>query len=729
MIPTSALYKELRAQEGSWYETQVVRGAVIYGDNPLHPYEKKIEKLSINPALFDDNGPQIGIARAAKCTLQIYEDKRAWPRMASFLVRMRLHSADDSQVSEWINKGVFFTDRRKPDVFGMLTITAMDGMLLLEQSWTDKVAQLPEKWPITAAAAAPLLVEATGIELEDDGILDDAVAFIGLNTKATAREVWSDIAAAHACNLQLTTEGKLRLVPYTQLATYTGAVVDQAVAGIAIVNALGSGYTGAVADKAIANMAIAGTQGDEPDNFFKLGLAVSSLDTGDDLPAITGVELTTETGMRAAAGNAEGYVIKGICNFSDSAAAELCLSRISRKFYRPFDASTAHIDIAAEPGDLVSINNVIYQIASMDWTICAMPTADIAAEFEEEIDHEYTVLSEGGKALRIAVDSVNRLETFLQTDFAETVQDLQGQIDGKAQTWYQDEDPAKGWTDEEARDHIGDLWRRTTDGTTWIYTENGWEQMGVPEEVFDAIDGKAQIFVTQPVPPYSVGDLWFAGAGADIMTCIAPRETGSFSASDWRKYNKYTDDTAADKVATDLRDNYLTAAKTRSAIEQSAASIRQSVAAQYVSNTTLSDTLADYSPTAQIQQNYYSKSESDKKADALASEIELTDSRLTLAFSQLRADTNDAVNAISYYIRYEDGVVIIGKTDSPTSIRISNEQIGLYYDGELLSYWNQDRQYTPKALQIPTGGSFTLGSVLYQPRNSGNLSLMWVGGS
>jgi len=708
MIATSALYKELRAQEGSWYETQVVRGAVIYGDNPLHPYEKKIEKLSINPALFDDNGPQIGIARAAKCTLQIYEDKSAWPRMASFLVRMRLHSADDSQVSEWINKGVFFTDRRKPDVFGLLTITAMDGLLLLEESWTDKVAQLPEKWPITAAAAAPLLVEATGVELENDGILDDAVAFIGLNTKATAREVWSDIAAAHGCNLQLTTEGKLRLVPMKRLSTYTGAVADIAIADHAIVDSEGGDLL--------------------PDSFFNLGLAVSSLDTGDDLPEITGVELTTETGVRAVAGNADGYVVKGICNFSDSAAAELCLSRIGRKFYRPFDASTAHIDIAAEPGDLVSINNVIYQIASMDWTICAMPTADMAAEFEEEIDHEYTMLSEGGKALRIAVESVNRLETFLQTDFAETVQQLQGQIDGKAQTWYQDADPAEGWTDEEAEDHIGDLWHRTEDGTTWIYTETGWEQMGVPEEVFDAIDGKAQIFVTQPVPPYSVGDLWFAGAGADIMTCIAPRETGSFSASDWRKYNKYTDDTAADKVATDLRDNYLTAAKTRSAIEQSATSIKQSVAAQYVSNSALNDALAGYSPTAQIEQNYYSKSESDKKADALASEIELTDSRLTLAFSELRSDTNDAINAMSYYIRYEDGVVIIGKTDSPTSIRISNEQIGLYYGGELLSYWNQDKQYTPKALQIPTGGNFTLGSVLYQPRNSGNLSLMWIGG-
>ncbi len=858
MKTTSPLYRELREARGSWYETQVVRGGVVYGDNVRNPYQKNIHKLDINPALFDDGGPQIGIARASKCKLEIFESSDNWPRMASFLVRMRIHSDDDSRVSEWIPMGTFWTDRRVPDDTGYLSITAYDGMLLLEQSWTDKVAQLPTNWPITAKAAAALLEEATGIELENDDILDDVVAFIGLNTRSTARDVWSDIAAAHGCNLQLTPLGKLRLVELARLP--------------------GTAYTGAVADIAIADYAIADTDGGGllPSDYFDLGFDVSGMAPGNDLPEITGVELRSETGAKAFAGDKSGYVLKGVCNFSNSEAAALCLSRMQNRFYRPFNATTAFsIDPAADPGDLVSIEGMIYQVMAITWTICAKPTADLSAEFEEEIDHEYLVQSSGGKTLRIAISAAcqyadEQLQNFLEGDFADTVEALQGQIDGKAQTWYQatdpaqgwtteekaehagdlwyrttdatswrytgsawsrmdvpDEvfdkidgkaqifvrqpvppydvgdlwfggtgadiktcttaratgsyvaadwvkynkytddtaanavaqalqtfingsykdtvealqgqidgkaqtwyqaaDPAQGWTAEEKAEHAGDLWYRTTDATSWRYTGSAWSRMDVPDEVFDKIDGKAQIFVRQPVPPYAVGDLWFGGTGADIKTCTTARATGSYVAADWVKYNKYTDDTAANAVARNLQDNYLTAVETRSYIDQQANSIRSGVAAVYVSNEALSDALAGYSPTEQIEQNYYSKTQADQQADALASEINLTDQRLTIAFSQLRADTNDAINAMSYYIRYENGVVIVGKTDSPTSIRISNDQIGLFYGEEMLSYWNENRQFTPKELQIPEGGKFTLGKVLWQPRTSGNLSLMWVG--
>lgn len=166
---------------------------------------------------------------------------------------------------------------------------------------------------------------------------------------------------------------------------------------------------------------------------------------------------------------------------------------------------------------------------------------------------------------------------------------------------------------------------------------------------------------------------------------------------------------------------------TRSYIQQTERSIMQGVAATYVSDDTLTATLLDYSPTAQIQQNYYNKTESDSQADALASEIELTDNRLTLAFSQLRTDTENAINSMTYYIRYENGVVIVGKTDDPFSFRISNSKISLYYNNQEMSYWDNQKQYTPNELQIPTGGKFTLGKILFQPRSSGNMSLMWVG--
>ena len=69
-----------------------------------------------------------------------------------------------------------------------------------------------------------------------------------------------------------------------------------------------------------------------------------------------------------------------------------------------------------------------------------------------------------------------------------------------------------------------------------------------PSGVYDAIDGKAQIFVKQPTTPYAVGDLWFDSTSADIMTCVTARESGSYVAGDWQKRNKYTDNSAVDAL-------------------------------------------------------------------------------------------------------------------------------------------------------------------------------------
>lgn len=138
------------------------------------------------------------------------------------------------------------------------------------------------------------------------------------------------------------------------------------------------------------------------------------------------------------------------------------------------------------------------------------------------------------------------LYEFISGDFAEVIGQLQDQTDKKAETWYQNTDPALNWTAEEKAGHTGDLWYNTAGQKTYIYNGTGWEETKStpPDEVFDSIDGKAQIFVSTPAPPYSVGDLWFDSASSDIMTCIYSRESGNFNAGDWQKRNKYTDDSA-----------------------------------------------------------------------------------------------------------------------------------------------------------------------------------------
>ena len=142
------------------------------------------------------------------------------------------------------------------------------------------------------------------------------------------------------------------------------------------------------------------------------------------------------------------------------------------------------------------------------------------------------------------------LTTWLSNTYATDKTNLQNQIDGKAETWYQAADPSTNWTAAEKSKHAGDLWYDTDDGTTWFYTGSAWSQQNIPTSVFNTINGKANIFVgsTTPVSP-KTGDLWLESATSDILTYVN---------NSWVKYNKYTDDSTANAIAEDLQENYST---------------------------------------------------------------------------------------------------------------------------------------------------------------------------
>lgn len=92
---------------------------------------------------------------------------------------------------------------------------------------------------------------------------------------------------------------------------------------------------------------------------------------------------------------------------------------------------------------------------------------------------------------------------------------IESQIDGKADTWYSSADPSISWTDDDKKNHIGDLWYKTVaDGNgkyhTYIYNSSyKWEEVnGVPKEVFDMADGKSSIYISKPTNGYDEGDFW-----------------------------------------------------------------------------------------------------------------------------------------------------------------------------------------------------------------------------
>ena len=133
----------------------------------------------------------------------------------------------------------------------------------------------------------------------------------------------------------------------------------------------------------------------------------------------------------------------------------------------------------------------------------------------------------------------DEFEAWLTGDYAATIEALAQQADGKAETWHQAEDPSTGWDDPDL--HYGDLWYNTTTQESFFWDGGQWQSQSIPKAVFDVIDGKAQVFATQPESQYYVNDIWFTGT--DILVCIRDMD-GSFKQSDWQKKDYYTDDSS-----------------------------------------------------------------------------------------------------------------------------------------------------------------------------------------
>ena len=172
----------------------------------------------------------------------------------------------------------------------------------------------------------------------------------------------------------------------------------------------------------------------------------------------------------------------------------------------------------------------------------------------------------GGKTVSTIASeaSSTAVTNFINNTYSHDLQNIEGQIDGKAETWYQSSDPATNWsTAEDKQKHKGDLWYNTTNDTTWYYAYDSgtqtysWEQQNIPTAEFDEIDGKAQIFITQPTPPYNVGDLWCKGANDGIYNCVTAKAANEhFNVNDWEEKNNYVD-TAAVNTAISTYDTSL----------------------------------------------------------------------------------------------------------------------------------------------------------------------------
>lgn len=159
--------------------------------------------------------------------------------------------------------------------------------------------------------------------------------------------------------------------------------------------------------------------------------------------------------------------------------------------------------------------------------------------------------SDWEKASKYTDDSA--LKNFINGDFANAIDTMTEQIDGKIETWFQTSDPASNWTtNAEKAKHVGDMWYnsstkslscyrktlRLVNGTaTIVYVwrtiedKKAIDAYDAASKAQDTADGKRRVFVAQPYPPYDVGDLWVDGK--ELRRCITERASGSWNTNDW----------------------------------------------------------------------------------------------------------------------------------------------------------------------------------------------------
>ena len=560
MKTASAVYKILQAIETSSYEWRVIQGENTYELD-------KLRSMTVSYALTTNSGIDIGNANSAECRMTLLEESANWQRMADFTIQFRILLGNT--ISEWITLGTFYTDERSEDKYGNLSIIAFDAMLKMEQSWTDKIPDelLPASFPITAKAWATMIQSAGLATFADLTQLDDTVAFVGLDTTSTIRDVLKTIAAVHGGNWMVTPSETLNLIQFVN--------VDP----------------------------------EETSTYFDLQSNVQSLEDSPALDAVTGVHLETEAGTVMEDGGSSGYVVKAICDVSTTTGiAELCLSRVEDYVFQPFEVGIGYLDPRADVGDSVKIGNTIYHMMSIDWTIGKKPTANISAPYDNEIDHEYTVPSQEAKNYRKTVKLVNdQMDDYVpwdevstaiqqnaesvviaasgtyvtQTVYNEQIAEIQSQLDGSIQTWSGNavptlnNAPAVDWNTPGLKaEHVGDTYFVNSDagipeaGNYYRFENNNgvysWQLLtdtALTEALAQAAaaqaaaaaaqsaanaanttaQSKGRIFVVQPTPPYDVGDLWFNSTDSVIKVCMTARASGSFVDTDWVKRDNYAD--------------------------------------------------------------------------------------------------------------------------------------------------------------------------------------------
>ena len=525
MQQTSELWKTLLATPGTSRVYKFSVDGVEMGENTESDH-------SVTHALFENLS--IGNAPSASLHYEVYADSIERGQKICRSVRLER----GKQVSEWLPAGVFFVNTADVED-GLWTVEAVDAMRKANIPW---IPQQNLEFPMPMDKVMELAAQIVGVEIDPRSEFEATYSLDYPTEEYTIRNLWQYVAAAHGGNIIITPEGKLRLVKmYGEHDVVTVADGD---------------YT--------------------------------SLVNNGKWPPVSRVTLMRDQSNGDTAGDDTGTEIKGMCFTATQEMVADILGRLQGIEYQAYSCSAAGLDPAAELGDAVDFGGLHGLVCRIEDDGYGFPNISfpgerqmdelypedgpVTSELKREIGKARAEITKTAEEIRLEVSSsISAVREDLD-GFSNTVtgslEGLQAQIDGQIQTWFDsyvpapDNAPASSWTTEEEKiNHLGDIfyivenetiggqafrWAQVSGVYQWVLIEDVEVAKALADaaRAQDTADGKRRVFVSQPVPPYDVGDLWAQGDSGDLMRCNAARTDGDYAAEDWGKASDYTNDDA-----------------------------------------------------------------------------------------------------------------------------------------------------------------------------------------
>lgn len=360
MISTSTLYNNIFATQNHSVEWKITINGVDYGMGKIAADVGGGHSLPhIHRQVFTGNAPSVGGCVSATFECSIFEASANVPRMATVVPKYRLLT--EMQTSEWITLGTFYIDTRTVDeINGILDLSCFDAMLKADGMGGNSYADVTgfDEWPQDMDDVVDEICSIIGVTLDSRTTIHSGTGYkVEYPNDLTMREVLGYIAVHHAGNFTITPANKLRLVPLT-----------------------GNSDT------------------------LNLGTNTAQLHTAPAFSAWSKVTVYWADEEAYEAGSTTGRELVCESPWATQETANGILSAISGTTYRPYNGTGSFIDLALEVGDKVTVGYTGEEITSpaftVDVTAEVLEVAGIAAEGEQEIDHEYPYADYVDRSLR-----------------------------------------------------------------------------------------------------------------------------------------------------------------------------------------------------------------------------------------------------------------------------------------------------------------------------------------